>query len=362
MKGIKTLSLLVFIIGNVACGSSGSDIDSINTISGTPEQISVDYGDTVVDLQVTSSAEWAVFSDESWINCSPSGSVNLTGTVEVTISANTDSDARTGTIVLKSGTARSTIDVDQLGKPADTSIIAPDGYELVWNDEFNSGIEPNTEDWYYETGDNGWGNNEIQNYVAGSVDGEQLASIDNGILTITCKKVDDEVCSIRMNTNESWKYAYVEARLKLPSGKGTWPAFWMMPQNFKTWPDDGEIDIMEEVGYNANYVSSTIHCDAYNGADGTQKTSTKYIASAQSDYHIYAMEWTSEYIKTYVDGELLFTYTNDGSGESKWPFDAAFYLKLNLAWGGNWGGAQGVDETSLPASYLIDYVRVFQKE
>ncbi|MFA6677080.1 MAG: family 16 glycosylhydrolase [Bacteroidales bacterium] len=362
MRNIKILSLLSFVIGIVACSSSGTDIESTNTISGTPAQISVSYSDTIVDLNVVSSAEWAAFSDESWINCSPSGSVNLTGTVEVSISANTSDDARTGNIVLKSGTTRSLIEVNQSGKPVDTSIIAPEGYELVWNDEFDSNTEPNTEDWYYETGDNGWGNNEIQNYVAGSVGGEQLASIEDGILTITCKKVDDEVCSIRMNTTKSWKYAYVEARLKLPSGKGTWPAFWMMPKNFTSWPGDGEIDIMEEVGYNPNYVSSTIHCDAYNGADGTQKTTQKYLSTAQSDYHIYALEWTADYIKTYVDGELLFTYMNDGSGEAKWPFDAAFYVKLNLAWGGNWGGAQGVDESSLPASYMIDYVRVFQKQ
>ena len=92
----------------------------------------------------------------------------------------------------------------------------------------------------------------------------------------------------------------------------------------------------------------------------TEKTGEKYIATAESDFHIYALEWTEDYIKTYVDGDLIFTYANDGKGDNSWPFYKPFYIKLNLAWGGNWGGAQGVDESALAATYEIDYVRVFQ--
>ncbi|MDE6711925.1 MAG: glycoside hydrolase family 16 protein, partial [Alistipes sp.] len=153
-----------------------------------------------------------------------------------------------------------------------------------------------------------------------------------------------------------------EARLKLCTGKGTWPAFWMMPKNFTSWPGDGEIDIMEEVGYNPNYVSSSIHCNAYNHPNNTQKTHEFLLATAQTEFHTYAVEWTADCLRFIFDGTEHFRFANDGKGDKNtWPFYAPFYLKLNLAWGGNWGGAQGIDEGCLPATYEVDYVRVFKK-
>lgn len=245
-------------------------------------------------------------------------------------------------------------------------ISTPAGYTLVWQDEFNeseTGL-PDTGIWWYETGDGGWGNNELQDYVAGTYKGEKIAKVEDGKLTITAQKIDGKVRSVRMNTKESWTYGYFEARLKLPKGKGTWPAFWMMPKNFTAWPKDGEIDIMEHVGYHQDYVSSSIHCTDYVHSNGTQKTKEKYLKGATDEFHVYALEWTPEYIKSYVDGEELFYYKPEMYGERNydtWPFDNPFYLKLNLAWGGNWGGAMGIDESCLPAVYEIDYVRVFQK-
>jgi len=136
-----------------------------------------------------------------------------------------------------------------------------------------------------------------------------------------------------------------------------------MPKNYTAWPDDGEIDIMEEVGVDADYVSCSIHCLAYYHSIGTQKTASKYVANAEGNFHVYALEWTEGYIKGYVDGTNYFTFENDGTGnKDTWPFNAPFYLKLNLAWGGDWGGYDGVDETALPLTYEIDYVRVFQKQ
>ncbi len=248
-------------------------------------------------------------------------------------------------------------------------ITTPVGYELIWQDEFNSALTesgkatlPNTATWWYETGANGWGNNEIQNYIAGVKGQDTCAMISDGTLKIIAKKSGDEVLSIRMNTKESWTYGYFEARLKLPVGKGTWPAFWMLPKNFTSWPGDGEIDIMEEVGANPNHVSSSIHCTAYNHSLGTQKTAEKYIPTAESEFHIYAVEWTEDYIKGLIDGEVYFTFNNDhANNKDTWPFNEPFYLKLNLAWGGDWGGYLGIDENALPTTYEIDYVRVFQK-
>lgn len=245
------------------------------------------------------------------------------------------------------------------------SIPTPEGYELVWHDEFESAepTSPSTDKWWYETGDGGWGNNELQDYVSGGkYNGTRIAEVSDGTLKITAQKIDGKVRSVRMNTVQSWTYGYFEGRLKLCKGKGTWPAFWMMPKNFRAWPDDGEIDIMEHVGYHENYVSSSIHCKAYYHSIGTQKTHELYLAGATSEFHTYAVEWTPDEMKFYFDGELHFTFRNDGKGDyNTWPFYNPFYLKLNLAWGGNWGGAMGIDESCLPATYEIDYVRVFQK-
>lgn len=249
-------------------------------------------------------------------------------------------------------------------------ISTPAGYTLVWQDEFNDACLaggkpalPNMDEWWYETAEPGWVNNELQRYISGFSGTDTCSVISDGTLKIIAKKKGNEIISARINTDKSWTYGYFEARLKLPQGKGTWPAFWMMPKNYKAWPDDGEIDIMEEVGYRPNYVSSSIHCKAYYHSIGTQKTGEQYVATAESDFHVYALEWTEDYIKGFVDGKCHFTFNNDKKGnKDTWPFDAPFYLKLNLAWGGDWGGAQGVDESKLPATYEIDYVRVFQKK
>ncbi len=246
----------------------------------------------------------------------------------------------------------------------ESEIPTPAGYRLAWAEEFNAAGEslPDASKWWYETGDGGWGNHELQDYVSGQYQSEKLALVSNGTLKIIAKKIDGKVRSIRMNTVEGWTYGYFEARLKLCTGKGTWPAFWMMPKNFTTWPGDGEIDIMEEVGYHPNYVSSSIHCNAYNHTIGTQKTHEFLLPTAQTEFHTYAVEWTADYLRFLFDGEEHFRFANDGKGDKNtWPFNAPFYLKLNLAWGGDWGGAQGVDEGCLPATYEVDYVRVFQK-
>lgn len=251
----------------------------------------------------------------------------------------------------------------------ETEIAAPPGYTLVWQDEFDSARLPDGKPslpdprlWWYETGNNGWGNNEIQRYIPGVQSKDTCARIIDGSLEIIARKVHNEILSARLNSTESWTYGYFEARLKLPQGKGTWPAFWMMPKNLTVWPDDGEIDIMEEVGYRPNRISSSIHCKAYHHSIGTQKTAETHIADAEEKFHVYAVEWTKDFIKGYVDGECFFTFTNEHQGDKDtWPFDAPFYIKLNLAWGGQWGGAEGVDESQLPATYKIDYVRVFQK-
>ena len=240
------------------------------------------------------------------------------------------------------------------------SVGAPTGYALVWSDEFDVAGQPSSE-WWYETGGGGWGNNEEQVYVAGSYDGNNLAFISNGSLKIKAQKIGSTVYSIRMNTQRAWQYGWFEARIKVSDVPGAWPAFWMMPKNFTAWPKDGEIDIMEYAvsTQGKDKSSSSIHCNAYNWMKGTQKTHVQVVPGAATEFHVYAMEWTASEMKFYVDGELHLTFKNDGKGYDSWPFDAPFYLKFNMAWGGSMGGT--LDDNQLPAVYEVDYVRVYQK-
>jgi beta-glucanase (GH16 family) len=313
-----------------------------------------------VKVSINSNTAWTATSDASW--CVPTPNSGNAGESEIALAVaeNNTSATRTATVKVAYSGGQQEITVTQLSD----AVVTPSGYSLVWSDEFNDPnvTMPDESKWWYETAAPGWVNNELQRYVAGKLGDVKTAEISNGILKIHAVKSGNEVLSARINTRESWTYGYFEARLKLPKGKGTWPAFWMMPQVSGTWPACGEIDIMEEVGYHPNYTSSSIHCSAYNHVNGTQKTKEQYTAGAEDEFHVYALEWTEDYIKTYIDGNLFFTFNNDKKGDSaSWPFNKAFYLKLNLAWGGDWGGAQGVDESALPATYEIDYVRVFKK-
>lgn len=363
MKKNLILLLVLFVL---SCNGNNT-IDTEEVIwTITPSLISFSGNGETKSLSVKSNGDWSVSSDEIWCTVSPN--YNYKGTVSLTVKVaeNPTNSDRTTNLIFKSGEYNYTYKITQ-NKGNETTYNPPAGYTLVWQDEFNDGVNgksalPNTSKWWYETGNGGWGNNELEYYVPGKSGLDTCALVSNGTLKIIAKKVGSYVFSIRMNSAESWTYGYFQARIKMPSGKGTWPAFWMLPQNFTSWPLDGEIDIMEYVGYDPNMIHATIHTNAYNHTLGTQKTATKTVANAESTFHVYALEWTSEKIVGYIDGVAYFTFLNDGKGDiNTWPFNKPFYLKLNLAWGGAWGGAQGVDETVLPAIYEIDYVRVFQK-
>ena len=246
----------------------------------------------------------------------------------------------------------------------------PEGYALVWNDEFNTegATELDPKHWTHEKQGPGWVNNELQAYVDGEYNGKRVTEISDGKLRIHCFKSVGNIYSGRVyaHVNEGWQYGYIEARIMLPKGKGTWPAFWMMPVNVdwnkEPWPKCGEIDIMEEVGTVPNEVSSSLHAEGHNHTNGTQVTKAVKIEKAEGDFHTYAIEWTEKNITTYVDGNKLLSYDNDGNGVKNWPYDKPYYIILNLAWGGSWGGMNGVDESVLPISYVIDYVRVYQRK
>jgi beta-glucanase (GH16 family) len=159
-----------------------------------------------------------------------------------------------------------------------------------------------------------------------------------------------------------WQYGKIDVKAKLPKGRGTWPAIWMLgsKQPFN-WPDDGEIDIMEHVGYHQGFIHGSIHTKKYNHIIGTQKTDTVFVNDCSENFHVYSMDWDKDSVRVAVDQNIFFRAGNDHTGYDAWPFDNKLHLLLNIAVGGNWGGKEGVDETIWPQRMEIDYVRVYQR-
>ena len=317
------------------------------------------------ELTITSNADWALTCDANWLSINPSQGSKGETTVTLKTSANETETTRETTVSLICGDSTSEIKISQLSY----NVSAPDGYSLVWCDEFDYSGKPSS-DWVIENQSAGWVNNELQTYTSREIDGKLTLEVKDGFLYVNCfKGSDGKIYSGRMNAKPStgWQYGYVEARINLPSGKGTWPAFWMMPSNVDwssdPWPFCGEIDIMEEVGVDANKVSSSLHTGKYNHIEGTQKTHEMYLPGAEGEFHTYALEWTPDAITTYVDGQVQLSVKKSqmGTDHASWPFDRRFYPIVNLAWGGNWGGYKGVDESALPVTMLVDYIRIFQK-
>ena len=231
----------------------------------------------------------------------------------------------------------------------------------VWQDDFSTGKVDQSK-WTFETGGSGWGNNELQYYTSGT-----NSTIADGNLVITAKKEQfntNNYTSSRMVTKGKgdWLYGRFEVRAKLPKGKGTWPAIWMLSSDdsYGGWPASGEIDIMEHVGFDQDNVHSTAHTSAYNHMKGTQKTGTKIVKGATNDFHVYRIDWTPYAIRGFIDGNQYFEFINENTTFESWPFNKRFHLILNLAVGGDWGGAKGVDAAAFPTSMVVDYVKVYK--
>lgn len=236
-------------------------------------------------------------------------------------------------------------------------------WKLVWSDEFEYKGLPDSSKWNYDVNGHGWGNNELQYYTDANLNN---ARVDSGILTIEARKetIDsNSYTSARLVTKGKgdWKHAKIEVKAKLPKGRGTWPAIWMLASTTPLeWPADGEIDIMEHVGFNPGHIHFTIHTKKYNHVIGTQKSDTLFVPDAMDAFHVYAVQWNEQSMQWFVDGKQVFEVTNDGTGKDAWPFDQPFHLLLNIAIGGNWGGQKGVDDSIFPQKMLVDYVRVYQ--
>ncbi|MBQ6199920.1 MAG: family 16 glycosylhydrolase [Prevotella sp.] len=362
------LNCVMFSLAVALWGCGGGEDDpqpapvSI-TVSTETVNAPAEGGTYTVNVSTTGT-EWGVAIGDDFFKVEAKNTAAQAGTITITVPANPVAEARTGAVTVMSGVARKTITVTQAAAEQ-AAYYAPEGYQLVWHDEFNEGTELNAADWTHEVQKDHWVNNELQNYVNHvTPKGRYVTEVMDGSLRIHCFKEDGKIYSGRVyaHVKSGWTYGYIEASIKLPKGKGTWPAFWMMPVNFRSWPADGEIDIMEEVGYHPNYVSSSLHANAHVHSNGTQVTHEMYCKGAEGEFHTYAIEWTAQNITTFVDGKKQLSYDNRGLGRDDWPYNDPFYVIFNLAWGGDWGGQQGVDENALPVTMEVDYVRVFQKK
>ena len=243
------------------------------------------------------------------------------------------------------------------------SAPSPAAFTLVFADEFETPGSLDPAKWGYEIG---YVRNDEKQYYTSR---PENVRVEGGMLVIEGRKEAYQgygYTSASVNTLGRFelRYGRVEVRAKLPAGRGSWPAIWMLGTSIASagWPACGEIDIMENVGFDPLRVHASVHTTAYNHTIGTQKTASTTVADPSADFHVYATEWYPDRIETSVDGVRYFSFRNEGTGSRAWPFDAPQYLLINLALGGSWGGQQGIDDSRFPHRYLIDYVRIYQQK
>ncbi len=243
-----------------------------------------------------------------------------------------------------------------------------DEYYLIWEEDFNDN-SLDLSKWNIVTGDGcpelcGWGNNELQFYT----ENEENIRVENGHLIIEAHKqgidkYDFTSAKITTQGKESFKYGKIEVRARLPYGKGTWPAVWLLPEKGDssiTWPNAGEIDIMEHVGYNQGIIYGTVHTKSYNGMLETQLHDSIYIKEPHNQFHVYAMEWSEDALIWFVDDVPYHRLERSDVAEEDWPFnDFRYHIIINLAVGGNWGGRRGIDHDIWPQKLTIDYVKYY---
>ena len=260
--------------------------------------------------------------------------------------------------------------------PKNTEKITPvnewdkEGWKLVWNDEF-SDTALNLEKWSHEIGGHGWGNNELQYYS----DQDSSAFIRDGKLIIRADFVPQGTGSpnnlryfssarLRTSGKGDWLYGRIEVKAKLALGQGIWPAIWMLPTDwmYGGWPESGEIDIMEHVGFDPGRVHGSIHTESYNHKINTQRGGSQFLDNISTKFYVYAIEWYEDRIDFLIDDKKYFSFQNDEKNDYKsWPFNQRFHLLINIAVGGDWPGKPD-ETTKFPTEMEVEYVRVYSKE
>jgi beta-glucanase (GH16 family) len=235
--------------------------------------------------------------------------------------------------------------------------------ELTLEEEFDTDGAPNSAVWSYDigTGQNGWGNNELQYYT----DRPKNVTVTNGFLLITADREDfqgSRYTSARLLTKDKFeqKYGRFEARIRLPYGQGIWPAFWMLGANSDTviWPECGEIDIMEYRGQDPTVTIGSVHGPGYSAGEAISKEYDLVNDRFDTGFHIFGIEWGPDYINYYVD-DVLYNQITPEDVPGEWVFDQPFYILMNVAVGGSFVGLPN-DETPFPQTMVVDYVRVYK--
>jgi len=243
----------------------------------------------------------------------------------------------------------------------DSNELEEHTWQIVWQDEFDIDGAPDASRWTYELGGGGWGNAELQTYT----DKAENVVVENGVLKITALDNGSPYTSARMITKGLFEQAYgrFEARIKMPYGPGIWPAFWLLGGDIdqNPWPQCGEIDIMEYRGQQPNIIHGSVHGPGYSGASPITKSFGLQNGRFDTDYHVYAIEWTKDYIRYFVDNTIYQEIIpKDVEDKGDWVYDHPFYMLLNLAVGGNYVGFP-TSETIFPQTMEVDWVRVSQE-
>lgn len=339
---VSATFILALVIMSVSCSKGGNGSDSFPpsnlTLNATVNP------DNSGNVSFVSTATNAVSYTFDFGN--GASQISTSGTLTYKYSA---SGTYTVTVVAKSSSG--------LTVSKYLAITVTVNLSLVWSDEFNTTGQPDASKWGYDlgTGSGGWGNNELQYYT----DRPDNVTVSGGTLKITAKREafsGSAFTSARLLTKGkfSFKYGRIEVSAKLPSGGGTWPAIWMLGDNISSvnWPACGEIDVMEHVGNQLNKIYATLHYPGHSGAGGVGGTTM--ISGATTSFHKYTAEWNSSNIKFYVDDALFYTFANNNT----MPFNQNFFLLLNCAMGGNFGGT--VDPAFTSSVMEVDYVRIYQ--
>jgi beta-glucanase (GH16 family) len=345
MKYLKIVAVMLFAVAFTGCKKS--DNTNAGTSAGTPPTNLTlnnvvntnNSGNVTFTASATNATTYSFdFGDGTAVQN------NATGSMTYKYSA---SGTYTTTVTARSSTGQTVTATTQVTV---TVVLA-----LVWSDEFNTDGAPDPSKWGYDLGGGGWGNNELEYYT----NRPDNAVISNGTLKITAKKeffVGSNYTSARLVTNGkySFKYGRMEVRAKLPTGAGLWPAIWTLGADYATnaWPACGEMDVMEEKGSDINRIYGTLHYPNHSGANGDGATTV--ISGANTDFHIYALDWTPQAMKISVDGVVFKTVVNNSSI----PFNHDFFIILNLAVGGSFAG--NVDPNFVSSAMEVDYVRVYQ--
>ncbi len=347
LKNTAILCLLFFILSSCNKGDSNTGITNTAptnlAVTATP---STDGSGFVAFTATATNAATYIFEyGNGVIETVPSGIINYRYTQVGNI---------TYTVIV---TAKSSSGLT-INKSVNVTVNVAAGIPvLIFSDDFNVDGLPNAAKWGYDigTGSGGWGNNELQYYT----NRPENAFVQNGVLKITAIKENysgSAYTSARLLSKGkfSFKYGRIEVRAKIPTGVGTWPAIWMLGDNINTvgWPACGEIDIMEHRGSELNKIFGTLHHPGHSGGNGDG--STIFISDATTAFHNYILDWSATSIKIYVDTQLYYSFNNSAA----LPFNQNFFILLNMAMGGTFGGA--VDPAFTTATLEIDYVKVYQ--